>query len=155
MRAVKVSGGGRRTVPAPLGEPPLLVRAGAVFGLLDAAVGTLSPYRGAGVVRSVDRASSLHIVAIPRGRGMRRLGHGATARYAEGDGRLVLKLGAERRMRWDVEISLGALRHGFRPGRVLLDGVALSRTRWRFDSRSGVVGLRARGRTADITIVSR
>ena len=65
------------TLPAPLGQPPLLLRAGAVLPLIGADVDTLSPYgRAAGLVRLADRADRLRLLAVPRGRTRSRLPDG-------------------------------------------------------------------------------
>ena len=58
LERLRVLRGGRDvTLPAPLGQPPLLLRAGAVLPLIGADVDTLSPYgRAAGLVRLADRA---------------------------------------------------------------------------------------------------
>jgi len=130
---------GQTTVPAPLGNPPLLLRAGAVLGLLPADVDTLSPYAGPGIVRASDRRAVRHVIAVPRGRASERLGDGASASYAEGRRRLVLRLRARRRTTWDVELSVAALRRPFTPRRVR------GATGWQYDRRTRVVRLRARG----------
>ena len=88
-------GGRDVTLPAPLGQPPLLLRAGAVLPLLGADVDTLSPYgRGAGLVRLADRANRLRLLAVPRGRTRSRLPDGGRARSAERrrGGRWILRL---------------------------------------------------------------
>src|SRR4029077_9379931 len=60
-----IAGGGLRTVPAPLEELPLFVRAGAVLPMLPPDVDTLADYgAGApGLVRLADRQRSLHLLA--------------------------------------------------------------------------------------------
>ena len=56
------------TLPAPLGQPPLLLRAGAVLPLIGADVDTLSPY-GRGRARAPGRPPDrLRLLAVPRGR---------------------------------------------------------------------------------------
>src|SRR5262249_41935364 len=76
LRAAEVLGGGLRTVPAPLEELPLLVRAGAVLAMLPPDVDTLTDYgAGApGLVRLADRQQSLGLLAFPRGTSEGRVG---------------------------------------------------------------------------------
>ena len=54
-------------LPAPLGELPLLARAGSVLPLLPADVDTLAPY-GRDLVHLRDRRGRLSLLAFPRGR---------------------------------------------------------------------------------------
>ncbi len=65
--ATLLRGGAERTLPAPLGELPLLARAGSVLPLLPADVDTLAPY-GRGLVHLRDRRGRLNLLAFPRGR---------------------------------------------------------------------------------------
>ena len=126
-------------VPAPLGELPLFVRAGAVLPLLAPDVDTLADYgAGAdGVVRLADRADQLHLLAFPRGKGESAIGpapSGAAApaervRSVEGRGRAAkrrpswtLTIDGTRRRTYHLQASLGTLRRPFRPCRVTLGG---------------------------------
>ena len=134
------------TLPAPLGEPPLLLRAGALLPLLGADVDTLSPYgREAGLVRLADRAGRLRLLAVPRGRTRARLPDGGAARSVERRGRWVLRLRTRRRTRFTVEASLGALRRPFRPRHVLVNGRRLARKRWSYDRAARRLTVRVRG----------
>ena len=139
---------GRRDheIDAPLGQPPLLLRAGAVLPLLGGDVDTLSPYGAEkGLVRLGDRARRMRLMAVPRGRSRSRLPDGAAARSLERRGRWVLRVRARRSMRWSVEASMRTLRRPFRPRRVLSRGRALPRRRWSYDRRSGVLRVSVRG----------
>ncbi len=139
---------GRRDheIDAPLGQPPLLLRAGAVLPLLGGDVDTLSPYGAeTGLVRLGDRARRMRLMAVPRGRSRSRLPDGAAARSLERRGRWVLRVRARRSMRWSVEASMRTLRRPFRPRRVLSRGRVLPRRRWSYDRRSGVLRVSVRG----------
>ena len=148
-------GGRDVTLPAPLGQPPLLLRAGAVLPLLGADVDTLSPYgRGPGLVRLADRANRLRLLAVPRGRTRSRLPDGGRASSAERrrGGRWILRLRMPRRTLFTVEASLGSLRRPFRPRRVLLNGKRLSRKRWRYDRRARRLRVRVAARRAVLDV---
>src|SRR5262249_58686988 len=82
---------GRQTVtlPAPLDELPVVVRAGAVLPLLPPEVDTLADYGDAapGFVRFADRRDRLMLLAFPRGRSAARMFAGAEGlRSREGAG---------------------------------------------------------------------
>ncbi len=153
---LRVLKGGRDvTLPAPLGQPPLLLRAGAVLPLIGADVDTLSPYgRAAGLVRLADRGDRLRLLAVPRGRTRARLPDGGRAGSAERrrGGRWLLRLRMRRRTLFTVEASLGSLRRPFRPRRVLLNGRRLSRKRWRYDRRARRLRVRIRARRATLDV---
>ncbi len=145
-----LTGGRTVRLAAPLGFPPLLVRAGAALPLLDPAVRTLSTYAGdRGLVRAQDRADRVRLIAFPRGSTLSRLGEGASARLLElrrrrGDGRrgsrLVVRLSAPRGpLHFTVEASLRTLRRPFAARRVRVGGRALPRRAWSYDRRSGVL----------------
>ena len=141
------------TLPAPLGQPPLLLRAGAILPLIGADIDTLSPYGSeAGLVRLEDRADRLRVLAVPRGRSPARLPDGGLARSRERRGRWSLTLRAARRTRWQIEASLGALRRPFRPRRVLLAGRRLSRKRWRYERSAMRLTVRARGKRVRLVV---
>lgn len=145
-RATTVPGARRARHPAPVGRPPLLVRAGAVLPLLGADVDTLSPYGSeAGLVRAADRAGRLRLMAFPRGTTLARLDAGRTARSVERPGRWVLRVRAPRSTRWEVEASLATLRRPFAPRVVLVDGRRVPRSRWSHDAAAGVVRVAVRG----------
>jgi hypothetical protein len=74
--SAEVRGGRDVTLPAPLEEMPVLVRAGHVLPLLPADVDTLAPGGAAGTVGLDDRARQLDLLAFPRGRWSTRLAGG-------------------------------------------------------------------------------
>ena len=148
-------GGRDVTLPAPIGQPPLLLRAGAVLPLIGADVDTLSPHgRASGLVRLADRQNRLRLLAVPRGRSRSRLPDGGRASSAERrrGGRWILRLRMPRRTLFTVEASLGSLRRPFRPRRVLLNGKRLSRKRWRYDRRARRLRVRIRARRAVLDV---
>ncbi len=107
------------TVRAPIGEPPLLVRAGAVLPLLPDDVRSLSRHadRPGGVVGRAERAHLRELLAVPRGRSTSRLGPDGTgtARSVEDAGGWTLHLRSRTVRRVTVDALLGALRRPFRP----------------------------------------
>ena len=146
-----VRGGRQSVLPAPLGEPPLYLRVGAVLPLLDRDVETLSPYRGEDrLVRAQDRDRSLRLLTVPSGRGRSALPDGGVARSAVRHGAWSLRIRAKRRMRFEVEASLEAAGIG-RPRQVLVGGRALRGAEWSFDARRGVLRVTASGRNVEIT----
>ena len=151
-RARVLSGGRSHALPAPLGEPPLLLKAGSVLGLLPADIDTLTNYgRAAGLTRLADRAGRLRVLAVPRARTFTRFADGRRALSSERRGRWQLRIRAPRATTFAVQATLRAAVTPFRPGRVFVNGRALARSRWRY-SRSGVVGLTVRGRVVRIDV---
>ncbi len=145
---------GRRayTLPAPLEQLPLLVRAGAVIPLLPADVDTLAPYRGQGVVRLADRRGAIQLLAFPRGRSSAAMG-ARRERIAsverERSWRLTIR--GKRVRRYSLQASLATLHRPFAPRSVSVAGRPL-RT-WTYDRRTGV--LRAKLRLRSGTLVLR
>jgi alpha-glucosidase (family GH31 glycosyl hydrolase) len=136
-RARMLTGGGDVTVPAPLDELPLLVRAGAVLPLLSPDVDTLADYgAGApGVVRLADRLDRMHLLALPRGRSESAIGPGERVLSAERSVRVRrrrirawrLTVDGARRRTYRLQASLGTLRRPFRPCSVHLGARRLRR----------------------------
>ena len=139
-----LTGGDDVTLPAPLDELPLLVRAGAVVPLLAPDVDTLTDYgAGApGVVRLADRRDRLHLLAFPRGRSESAIGVGERALSVEGSvrrrrgsakprgvrpRRWRLVIDGARRRTYRLEASLATLRRPFRPCAVTLNGRRVKR----------------------------
>ncbi|HEX2086001.1 MAG TPA: TIM-barrel domain-containing protein [Solirubrobacteraceae bacterium] len=140
--AALVEGGGDFTVPAPIDELPLLVRAGAVLPLLPADVDTLAPYAAPGVVSLEDRRSRLELLVFPRGWSEAR--PFGTERVVSSEKRRrtwVLRIEGARRRTYAVQAGLGTLRRPFRPC-----AVRANRRRVRFTARGGVLRFAVRGR---------
>ena len=146
-----LSGRGTRTLPAPLDELPLLVRAGAVLPLLPAGVDTLAGFRAdVPVVRLADRRDRLQLLAFPRGDTRSTFLEGERLRSREGDRRWHLAIDGSRNRHYLLRASLRTLRSPFVPCDVRVDGARLSPRRWDFDRESGVLGARIEGRALEV-----
>jgi alpha-glucosidase (family GH31 glycosyl hydrolase) len=147
-RARVLAGGRAVTLPAPLAELPLLVRAGAVIPLLPPDVDTLADLDEArGVVQLRDRRRRLTLLAFPRGSLDRVLAPGVRVRAREHRRGWDLRLRARRTHSYRLTASLATLRRRFRPCHVTLRGRPLARRAWRYDATTRV--LRARFRVRD------
>jgi len=137
----RVLDGGRDvSVPAPLEQLPLMVRAGALLPLLPADVDTLTGYGGGeGIVHLRDRRSQLQLLAFPRGRSRASLGVGGVVSSIEKRGRWVLKLDSSQRRTYALQAALGALRDRLRPCELELDGRRLPDSAWSFEPGSRVL----------------
>jgi alpha-glucosidase (family GH31 glycosyl hydrolase) len=152
-RASVLDGGREVSVPAPLEELPLLVRAGAVIPMLAPDVQTLADY-GAdpGIVHLRDRAGVMRLLAFPSGGWIGALGPGERALSRERRGRWVLSLRARRTRTYELQATLSTLRRPFRPCTVYAGGRPLSRGAWSYDAASAV--LRARFALRSGTVVA-
>ncbi|MBA3262750.1 MAG: hypothetical protein H0T69_09850, partial [Thermoleophilaceae bacterium] len=138
------------TLPAPLAELPLLVRAGAVIPLLASDVDTLAPYRGAGVARLADRLGQMQLLAFPRARSNAGMGaRPERLRSVEEDHAWRLTIRGKRARRYSLQASLATLRRPFAPRSLALDGRPLPRGSWSYDRRTKVLraGFRLRSGT--------
>jgi alpha-glucosidase (family GH31 glycosyl hydrolase) len=149
--AALLRGGVERSLPAPLGELPLLARAGSVLPLLPADVDTLAPY-GRGLVHLRDRRGRLSLLAFPRGRWRGRMFDGERLRSVETRRGWRLRVAGDRRRRYTLEAAFAALRHPFAPDRVLLDGRPLPRRAWSFSTRRRVLRIRFSARRATLVV---
>jgi alpha-glucosidase (family GH31 glycosyl hydrolase) len=135
---------GRRavTLPAPLDELPLLIRAGAVLPLLPPDVDTLADYGAPapGFVRLVDRRDRLELLAFPRGDTVARMfagGEGLASReHADGwefsiRGKLLRTYG--------LQASLATLERPFAPCAVEWNGRPLPASAWQWDGGTQVL----------------
>jgi len=156
-RADLVRGGGEVTVPAPLGQIPLMARAGTVLPLLPADVDTLAGEgRAPGLVHLRDRRRSLTLLAWPRGRSRAGFGDRGRIRSLErGGARWELRVRTPRRHRIKLRASMATLRHSLRPCRVELDGEALPRTRWAYSGGREVLRLRLVAKSARLVVYGR
>jgi len=147
-----VTGGSVRTVPAPIEELPLLVRAGAVLGMLPPDVDTLADYgAGApGLVRLADRQRSLTLLAFPRGTSEGRFGKRGRYRSVETPGRWTLVVRAERPSTIMLQASTRTLQAPFTPCSVRVNRRPLSSDDWSFDPATGVLRAAVRGRSVRI-----
>ena len=149
-----LAGGRQATIPAPLDELPLLVRAGTVLPLLPPDVDTLAAYGGGSedLVGLRERADRIDLLAFPRGR--------SAARFY-GDGRIA---SIERRDRWTLRIRepeaaptppghIATLKRPFRPCRVLLGGRRLPAGSWDYRAGERVLDRVFRGARAKLTVL--
>jgi len=151
-----VDGGGVHTVPAPLDELPLFVRAGAVLALLSPDVDTLTDYGGGtpGLVRLSDRTDVVHVLAFPRGTTDGRFFERGRWRSSEAPGRWTFDAHAERRSRWMLEAALGTLTNPFVPCSVVLNGRRLPDGDWTYDAETAVLRVQLDGRTVRLDVRS-
>jgi alpha-glucosidase (family GH31 glycosyl hydrolase) len=139
-RARVLDGGRPVTVPAPVEELPLLVRAGAVLPLLPADVDTLAEHgTDPAIVHRRDRADAMTLLAFPRGRSRAAIGAGEGVRSAERRGAWELRVRGARTRTYRLEAALATLRAPFAPCAVRLDGRALPRGAWSYDPGRAVL----------------
>jgi alpha-glucosidase (family GH31 glycosyl hydrolase) len=158
LRRGRVLRGGREaSLPAPLRELPLLVRAGAVLPMLSADVDTLAAYGHArGLVHLADRRGRLSLLAFPRGVSSSRFYRSESVRSLEsprgrGRGWRLLVLG-QRVRTYRVQASLATLARPFVPRMLVVNGRTVPRRRWHYDRRTRVVKFAARGRRLRVTL---
>lgn len=136
--ATLVDGARSVTLPAPIEELPLLIRAGAILPLLPADVDTLAEY-GDGVVHLSDRRDRLHVLAFPRGTTTRGVGRRGRLRSVERPGRWDLTIRGGEARTIEVEASLATLTAPFVPCAVRWRGRPLSADRWSYDDSTAVL----------------
>ena len=129
------SGGRTVTVPAPLGELPLLARAGTLLSLLPPGRGhaRLVRRRRPGGVRWPSAPASACCSRSRAGAPPRGSRTAASSARTRGSGRWKLAIRSERRIRWALQASLRTLRRPFVPCSVALDGRRLPASAWDFD----------------------
>ena len=142
------------TMPAPLEELPLLVRAGALLPLLPPSVDSLTAYakRDPELVSLAEKRGALRLLAFPRGRTRATFYEGERLRSTETSAGWRLKIRGERRRSYRLEASLRALKDPFVPCRVALSGRELAPRRWSFDRRKDVLRARFGGRRLTLTV---
>jgi alpha-glucosidase (family GH31 glycosyl hydrolase) len=129
-RAHVITGGRTVTVPAPLAQLPLFVRAGATIPLLPADVDTLAGYgRRRELVHLSDRRDRRRLLAFPN----------ASRRWT-------LRVHSAHRVRYRLAASLLRLR----PCGVALGGRELRR--WSFDPATRVLRVRFAARSSRLTV---
>jgi len=151
-RAKSLRGGRTVTVPAPLDQLPLMLRAGAVLPLLPSDVDTLADYGTAkGLVKLKDRRGTMRLLAFPRGSTSTTFGDGERIRSVEGKRSWTLEIDGTRARTYDVEASLGALERPFTPRCIQAPG---RQAKWTTDAE-GVVSTRVSGRRVRLTVRAR
>jgi hypothetical protein len=152
-RARLVRGDRTRTVPAPLDELPLMIRAGALLPMLPADVDTLADrYDARGLVSLRDRERRLELLAFPRGRSAARLYENERLLSSERRGGWRLEIRGEVRRRWRIDASLATLRDPFRPRCVKLNGRRLPGGRWSYSKRERRLHVNVRATRARIDV---
>ena len=152
LAAKTVSGGRERTVPAPLDELPLLVRAGAVLPLLSPDVMTLTTY-GRGVVHLADREGERRLLAWPRGASAAPLGPGERVGSLERRRSWTLTFRATRTRTYQLQAALGAMKRAFRPCAVSVRGRRLRPGRdWTYDRANAVLRATLRLRSGRVVV---
>ena len=107
QRARVLNGRREATVPAPLEELPLMVRAGAVLPLLPADVDTLASYGpGPDAVPLKKRRGRLDLIAFPRGRWKGTFFHGEKLRSVVHGRKWDLVIHGKRKRRYRLQAAL-------------------------------------------------
>jgi alpha-glucosidase (family GH31 glycosyl hydrolase) len=146
LRKAKVMKGGRSvSVPAPLEQLPLMVKAGAILPLLPADTQTLADYGAGSTVGLDDVGRSLHLVAFPRGKSKSPFGQNGGLRSKEAKGSWKLTIRRAKRYRISLDASLTTLKHKLRPCAVRLDGKTLKGKAWSVKKGVLRVQFRAKG----------
>jgi hypothetical protein len=152
-RARLLAGARDLTLPAPLAELPLLVRAGALLPLLPADVDTLASYgKAPGLVHLSDRRGRLRLVAFPRGHSSARAGTGQRLLSREGERGWILGVRSSRLTRYALQASLATLKRPFTPCSVRLGGHALPRSAWSFRPKTQVLRARFAARSSRLLV---
>jgi sulfoquinovosidase len=151
-RAQVLRGRSETTVPAPLEELPLFVRAGAVIPALPPDVDTLAAEgERKGLVNLRDRSDRRVLYAFPRGDSRGRI-EGGHVVSSEGAGKWNLRIAGNLRS-YSLHASLGAMRERLVPCEVRLAGEALPKSAWRYDRAERI--LHARFRTSSGTLTAK
>jgi alpha-glucosidase len=144
-RAHVLAGRREATVPAPLEELPLLVRAGAVLPLLSADVDTLAGYGpGPDATPFRKRRGRLDLIAFPRGRWHGRFLHGEKLRSVVRRHHWDLVIRGKRRRRYALQAAMP-----FEPCSVTARGEPV---RFRYSRRTHVLRVRFSARRATATV---
>lgn len=151
LRSPLLAGGQRLDLAAPLGEIPVLLRAGAVLPLLSAEVDTLADWGAGDFVHAGEREVVRRLLAFPRGvwRGALGLDEAMTSTASPTGWRLVIDSAAERR--YEVRADLGYLDGGRPSGVELIDGDAS----WAYDPAAGVLAADSRSKILEFRFSGR
>jgi hypothetical protein len=152
--AVTFDGPRSVTLPAPIDELPLLVRAGAVIALLPPDVDTLADYGGSSpdLVHLRDRQDEIHVLAFPRGTSARAFGRRGRFRSAERPGRWDMSIRGEGAQTFHIQASLTVLEAPFTPCTVEWHGRALPADQWSHDASTGVLRVSVTGPRGRLTV---
>jgi alpha-glucosidase (family GH31 glycosyl hydrolase) len=145
------------TVPAPLDELPLFVRAGAVLPLLPSDVDTLADYGdpATGLVKLNDRSDALVLLAFPRGLSKAHLfSRRERVRSGAGGGQWELKIDARRQRTWEIHAALSAMEHPFAPCSVTWNGKPLAEGDWSYDEGTATLQARVTARRGRLLVTA-
>ncbi len=127
-------------VAAPIGEVPVMAKAGGLIPLLPANTDTLAPYARSSFTGLDDNRGRLHLIAFPRGRTSTGYLRNGAIHSSEDRRSWNLKITGSGRTKLDLEASLRTLRNRFRPQIVTVGNRTLRRgIDWSFSRRSGVL----------------
>ena len=151
-QAETLEGRGEATVPAPLSELPLFVRAGSVLPLLPPDVDTLAkPGTDEDTVGLRDRRHRIDLLAFPSGKSRGAFNRRGVIRSRVTDGRWRLELTAPKRTRFDLQAAMSVIEGGLEPCAVKTNGRKLSGPRWSYDPESEVLRASVTGRRLRVT----
>jgi alpha-glucosidase len=154
-RARVLRGRKARTIPAPLEELPLLVRAGAVLPLLPPEVDTLADFADKGVVTLDERRRELELLAFPRGKSTARFGEKGRIVSREGKSAWKLRLRQSEARRFELQASLKTTRGELEPCELRVDGRRLRGRDWSYDRRADVLEASFTGRSPTLVASER
>jgi alpha-glucosidase (family GH31 glycosyl hydrolase) len=154
-RARVLRGGKARTIPAPLEELPLLVRAGAVIPLLPPEVDTLADFADKGVVTLDERRRELELLAFPRGKSTARFGEKGRIVSREGESAWKLRVRRSQARRFELQASLTAMRWELEPCELRVDGKRLRGRDSSYDRRAEVLEASFAGRSPTLVASER
>jgi alpha-glucosidase (family GH31 glycosyl hydrolase) len=149
-RAKLIRGGRKISVPAPLDQMPLLLRAGRILPLLPASVDTLSSYDDPTTTSLGERRKRLRLLAFPRGDTTPRFYGDGRLRSRERPSSWTLTIRGTSSYRYEIEAALGSLERPFRVCEVNVDGRPLAPRRWSLES--GVLKARVEGRRVRLVV---
>jgi hypothetical protein len=146
-----LDGGQMHTLPAPLDQIPLLVKAGSIVPLLSPDVDTLAEHgTDPAIVHLSDRADRLHLLAFPRGTTTSRFYESESLTSVEGATEWRLTLAGAREYAVTLEAALGTLAAPFVPCAVdLSDGVLDG---WTYDAGTRVLVASFRSTSGTLTV---
>ncbi|MDQ3729745.1 MAG: hypothetical protein M3355_09155, partial [Actinomycetota bacterium] len=152
-KAQVLDGADAATVPAPLSELPLFVKAGAVVPMLPPDVDTLAkPGTDEDTIGLKDRRRRLDLLAFPSGRSEGAFNkRGIITSRANGDvWRLELK--APKRTRFGMQAALGTMPGALEPCLVKLNGRELPGSSWSYDPGTQVLDASFTGRRVALVV---
>jgi hypothetical protein len=150
-----LTGGEERTIPAPLEELPLLVRAGAVLPLLPPEVDTLADFGSEGLVSLAEHGDELALLAFPRGKSSARFGDDGRIRSRERRDAWKLWVRGGGARRFELQASLSAGRRDLEPCELRVDGRPVPGGDWSWDRGTGVLEASFRRRSPKLVASER